>query len=168
MKKIISLILCFAIVFSMTSCNENNTKESSKTNSGDTKPVEIPNPFTECDTISDAEKLTGFTFTVPESIENYGNPKIRVINNEIIEIMFINENDDKITFRKAQTNDDISGDYNNYTDEKSITVGDKTVTLKGNDGKIMTSVWKYDNFSYSVSTVGISEEEMKNFIDICK
>lgn len=167
MKKIIAVMLCAAMMISMAACQKNEENKTDENISSQSS-VEIKNPFVGYDTIADAEKITGFGFTVPETIENYGNAQISVMNNEMIQVIFKNENGDMITFRKAKGSDDISGDYNNYTEEKLITVDEKSVTVKGNEGKINLAVWTEDDFTYSVSASGIPEEEITEFVKMCK
>lgn len=54
-------------------------------------------------------------------------------------------------FRKARGTDDISGDYNVYSDVKEITVNEVSVTLKGDEGQYKLAIWQQDGFAYSLN-----------------
>lgn len=49
-------------------------------------------------------------------------------------VMFTNDNDD-MTFRKAFGSDDISGDYNEYSEKLTENVDGTDIEIRGNDGK---------------------------------
>ena len=55
------------------------------------------------------------------------------------------------SLRKAPGTDDVSGDYNEYSDVKTILVGGLSVTLKGEGGAYVFAVWSADGYSYSLS-----------------
>ena len=70
-----------------------------------------------------------------------------------------------VLFRKARGTDDISGDYNVYTDVKEITVNEAAVTLKGESGQYKLAIWQQDGFTYSLSwEPGGSEEVFTEMI----
>ena len=51
---------------------------------------------------------------------------------------------EQMVIRKASgagENADISGDYNVYNETSTVTVGEYTVTLKGNDQKVNLATW---------------------------
>lgn len=58
---------------------------------------------------------------------------------------------EEVLFRKARGTDDISGDYNAYSDVKEITVNETAVTLKGENGQYKLAIWQQDGFTYSLS-----------------
>ena len=58
---------------------------------------------------------------------------------------------EEVLFRKARGTDDISGDYNVYSDVKKITVNEVSVTLKGEQGQYKLAIWQQDGFTYSLS-----------------
>lgn len=70
-------------------------------------------------------------------------------------------NENSLVFRMSAGSEDISGDYNNYSDVKSLMLGGDAITLKGNFDQYNLAVWKSDGYSFSVSiSTGIPEEEM--------
>ena len=117
-----------------------------------TENVQIPNPWQECESAEEAGKLAGFSFTVPESVDGYTEKYIAAIENELAEAIFSNgdNNDNALYFRKGVGSEDISGDYNTYDTVEQQTIGDKTVTCKGNDGLIYNATWNDGTYSYAV------------------
>ena len=77
-----------------------------------------------------------------------------------------------ICFRQSQGQEDNSGDYNSYATEKIISMGNNSVTLKGEaEDKILLATWSDGTYSYSLSmakalkkadVLGIIEEIEKN------
>lgn len=168
MKKIITLALSTIMMLSLTACGSN-----SGNGSNDATPSGLPglggntqiaNPVTTCDTLEDAAALAGFEYTVPETIDGYENRVISVINNKIVQVVYQNDDSDKITFRKGSGTDDISGDFNAYSEENTIAIDDISVTMKGSDGKIMLAVWSANDYTYSISVNGISETDMTDYV----
>lgn len=91
---------------------------------------------------------------------------ICVISNQIIQITYINNRQDTITFRAGKDIDNISGDYNIYEVKNVYKINGIDANLEGNKNKVVKLVnWKKDNISYSISsTNGIDEEVVLNMI----
>ena len=76
------------------------------------------------------------------------------------EIEYIGEAD-TFTYRKSEGTEDISGDYNVYPVEKEVSVGEISVTMKGDDDGIHLAIWTDGKYAYSLDDQkGISEQEM--------
>ena len=112
--------------------------------------VQIPNPLTEHETLADLAKIVGFEVTLPAVDKAYQETAFIDISGETADVRFA-DGEDTITFRKAKGSDDISGDYNTYNENKTITVKGVSVSVKGNDG-INTTTWQKDGFTYSFSS----------------
>ena len=52
-----------------------------------------------------------------------------------------------MTFRKAQGDEDISGDHNEYETVQEIEIQAVSVTMKGSEGKCSLALWQKDGFS---------------------
>ena len=74
----------------------------------------------------------------------------------MIQVLYIH-GDDQVCIRKAPGEEECSGDYNAYSEEKTVTVGDKEVTLRGNNGKVMVAVWTEDGYSYSIGVYAYAQ-----------
>ena len=127
--------------------------------------AQIANPTTEygskTESLDDAEKEVGFTLTLPGRVtpENY-----IVISGVTLEVDF-----DGGYLRKAKGTGDISGDFNEYDTLDTETADGKTVTLKGNAGKVMLAVWTEGDYTYCIGIPdGTTEAEMLSLVQETK
>ena len=112
--------------------------------------MQIPNPFVDFASLDEAEKAAGFALKIPATPDNL-KPIVQVMDGKMIQVIFSDENGDpQVYLRKQAGDEDISGDYNEYAEITTETVGDHTVTLKGNDGKVSTAIWTANGYSYAV------------------
>lgn len=175
MRKIVT-IACTALVLSLVACSnkgtpeDNNTKKVEQNQSmneiKEEDSIQIPSPFVECETMEEAKKLVEFELIVPDNIlDGYKQSKIYVIENEMVEVI-LEKDENEILLRKAKGSNDISGDYNVYNENNTITVGDLQVSTRGNDGKINVATWSNKEFSYSISfnEDGVDDTIIRNMI----
>lgn len=137
--------------------------------------TEIANPYTEVETLEEAAKLTGFTFTVAEADEEHPDMVIRVLDDYMIEVIYVNnENeteeglDEAYRIRKAEGSDDISGDYNEYAFSKTVESDDMSISIKGNGNSCYVATWQKDGYTYALDVDGeyqMSESEMLSIIE---
>ncbi len=160
---------------------EDQSQNGKDKENGSEDQVQIPNPFVDCETMEEASKLAGFSLTAPESIDGYSDRIIQAIEGELVQVIFTRnqcieledleepaaelENTDfkshDLTIRKGTGMDDISGDYSEYPEVETVTVDDKTVTLKEKDGLVHTAIWNTDGYSYAVYAAdGVSADVM--------
>ena len=67
--------------------------------------------------------------------------------------------------RKGTGAADISGDSTDYVKTEFVTVGDITVTEKGDGENVFSAVWTKGDFSYAFfSTVGVSADTLAGLI----
>ena len=113
--------------------------------------VQIANPFVDYETLDAAAQAAGFVLTAPETVEGYSDKLIQVMSNSMVQIIFLDSDDNRLFVRKEAGDADISGDYNNYNEVSTVTVGVYSVTLKGDNGTVSTAIWTNDGYSYAVS-----------------
>ena len=99
----------------------------------ETTAIGMPNPFTEFDRLSDAEEAAGFPVSAPASVPG-SDSRIFRVGAGMIEILYQNGEETAAVIRKSAGDEDNSGDYTAYPEEKAIRSGGRTVTLKGEDG----------------------------------
>lgn len=171
-QKLILSLVCAATIFSFTACtspNKTNTITNTSTASTSTEipasdnNVQIPNPWVDCSSLEDAAKLAGFSLQVPEQIDNYPDILIQSIEKEIIQVIYQNDTS-SIMIRKGVGMDDISGDYNEYNESSTETINEHQVTEKGNDGKVYLAIWSDSDYAYSISTPGMTSDEVAAII----
>ena len=119
--------------------------------------VGMPNPFTDNATLEEAEEYSGFSPMAELSqVLGFSVPEVKNIPFEVTSTVYTNgwnefAQDEAVLFRKARGTDDISGDYNTYSDVKEVTVKEVSVTLKGDDGQYKLAIWQQDGFAYSLN-----------------
>jgi uncharacterized membrane protein len=168
LKKLIPITLCAVMALAFTGCSNDSTAKDSapKQTTGDNK--QIPNPYVDCDTFADAGKIAGFTVIVPESIPTgYKQDSIRVVNNELVEITYVN-GEKKLSFRQGKGSEDISGNYNEYKENNTKSVGSLQVTTKGDNGKISLATWTAEGYTFSISADSLDYQEISDMINSMK
>ncbi|SHL00873.1 hypothetical protein SAMN02745136_03882 [Anaerocolumna jejuensis DSM 15929] len=160
MKKLIVIALSAVMALSFAACTNNPPKQiSGQAAEGDSQ--QIPNPFKDCKTVAEAEKTAGFTLALPEKIpEGYVQKSIQAIKNDMIQVIYENGKKE-LLIRKAKGKEDISGDYNKYSENNTMTVGSLQVSTRGNDGKIKVAAWTDGEYTFAVS-VNSEDEGLDN------
>ena len=154
MKKLFAVIMMLLTILSLAACG-------SSTASDEPDIIGMPNPFTDFNTLAEAEKQTGFYITLPDAIGSSNNKIYRAMNDEMLEVIYVNGEDETGRIRKARGSEDISGDYNEYAETETVSVGGIDVLLKGDAGLVKLAVWTNDGYAYSVSSeAGMTADEM--------
>ena len=172
MKKILLMsVLCLAIV----ACGK---KEEAKQETAETTNVtqkestQIPNPFVEVKNLDEASKIAGFSLEVPETYEDYKKQVIQAIEDDMIEVIYYDENSEQegLRIRKAKGTDDISGDYNEYKDVETVKVGDFEIIEKGSEGNISVATWNDGTYSYAidVAEASLTKDTIANLVSNIK
>lgn len=127
--------------------------------------VQIPNPFVEYKTVEDAKKVLAFNPKYPTSVPNeYKTDDISVMNNSMLQIIYKDMKGTQITYRTEQGSEDISGDYNVYSNVKDVKIGDLTVKVRLGD-ESSSAVWTNNGYSYSnFVDKGNAEKEITDMI----
>ena len=172
MKKILLMsLLCLAII----ACGK---KEEAKQETAETTNVtqkestQIPNPFVEVKNLDEASKIAGFSLEVPETYEDYKKQVIQAIEDDMIEVIYYDENSEHegLRIRKAKGTDDISGDYNEYKDVETVKVGDFEIIEKGSEGNISVATWNNGTYSYAidVAEASLTKDTIANLVSNIK
>ena len=174
MKKKMVMTVCSMVALvmavSMMGCGKKAASENAQTETeiSEGENTQIPNPFMDCETMADAEKLAGFDITVPEQSEGYEQELIQAIDGELIQVFYVNpENEeDEVLIRKGVGSDDISGHYENFAEMTTAAAGELEVTLKGNDGKVTVAVWTTGRYTFSIQVdAEASQDEMLSLVE---
>ena len=183
-KRILAAVICAAMILSVCGCS-NNAAQSSQTQSNDSaastsdnasettgssEPEEsnvgLANPVVDCgDDLGKAAELAGFEMKIPE-LSNY---TVSVINNEIIEVVFPNNEEIDIFFRMSiEDIPNLSGIYlSTDTDPVTETLdsGISVEVQKENDLYYSATV-SAENGKYCVGcTTGLSKKEMFSYAE---
>ena len=127
--------------------------------------TKIANPVEEYgsdeESLESAEKHVGFRLDFPADIRA---DQYIVISGKILEVDF-----EAGYIRKAAGSDDISGDWNEYAETAEKDIGGKTVTLKGNGGRIYLAIWTDGGYTYCVGMLdGVTEDRMASVVEAVK
>ena len=193
MKKMMNLIICAVVALSITACASSGTAAKTpitettaiteataitettaiteitaipkSTTPANTNPdTMIANPFVDCQTMETAAEVAGFEFRTPEQVEGISEKKIQAVDQEMIQVIY-SADENQILIRKAPGTRNISGDYNNYQKEETITVDERQVTLKGNDGVISLATWSANDYSYSIYvSAGMAQDSIVSLV----
>ena len=180
-KKLIVLFMCAVLALSMAACGaekkepagtsqktaaaEETAETSQETAAAEEETagamlggqMQIANPFTDCETLEEAAKITGFSLKLPAEIEETA---IRVMDGTMIEVICTGSGEE-LRFRKAAGSEDISGDYNTYDNVCELTAGEKNLAARGNENTFFTATWTDGEFTYAISSEkGLSQEEL--------
>lgn len=101
----------------------------------DAASVQAINPFIDTKTLEEAQEIAGFELNVPGAEDPYTVLNYRAVEGSMLEIIYWDEKGTEgYRIRKAAGSEDISGDYNEYALEKTVTLADGTqVTLRGDE-----------------------------------
>lgn len=128
-------------------------------------PVEIPNPFLDFETMSDAAQIAGFSMELPDGMEPC---EIRAVEGSMLEVV-CQSGWGAITLRKGIGTQDISGDYSHYAQTSTEELDGCTVTLKGNNGNVMVAVWNNGSYAYAVrAEAGLEMDTMLSIVSNVK
>ena len=128
-----------------------------KTEDGDSS--QIPNLLTAHDSLAELAKAVGFDIKAPTVPAGYEADAYIDISGELAEVFYA-KGDDTLVYRVSKGEGDNSGDYNTYSNKKTVDVNGVSVELRGND-KVNVATWSNGGFVYSVSAKqGISETEV--------
>lgn len=138
----------------------------------DVESVAVESPYQEVNSLQEASKIAGFDMKVPDSIGEYSNQLISVIDSNIIEVRYLSSDEQStgIIIRKSGGDEDISGDYNNYSTNIAEHIDGKNVNLRGDGEKIFVATWTEDGFSYAVTANDymVNKEQIESLIGVVK
>ena len=128
-----------------------------KTEDGDSS--QIPNLLTAHDSLAELAKAVGFDIKALTVPAGYEADAYIDISGELAEVFYV-KGDDTLVYRVSKGEGDNSGDYNPYSNKKTVDVNGVSVELRGND-KVNVATWSNGGFAYSVSAKQrISETEV--------
>ena len=162
LKRFFSLALGAALALSTVAYASNDTPVADNNKPGAVQP---PSNYVDCNTLEEAIEMTGIEISIPEVIKGYDDCAFRANKTDgMIEIIFQSD-DDEIRFRKGLGDEDISGNYNDFSEKSDVNVDGSTVQMKGSDGKVNLATWSADGYSYSIdSTEAMDKTVMTDFI----
>lgn len=117
-------------------------------------------------TIKEIEQELGYDIKVPHYVpDDYEMDSLSAPFGEFAEITYTNETD-TLYYRTAKSSEDISGDYNDYTDVETVTINDNDVTIKGNNNLYHNASWFAEDETFSIrSDNGVEKDTMIDIVE---
>ena len=182
MRRTKMAVLGMMMVLSMTACAgkaetkssgaettvQETATEAVKAESGESgeNMIGMPNPYTDHDTLKEAEEDAGFEIQIPDEIRGVKAGAFRNLGTEMLEVIYYDGENEVARVRKGTGADDISGDYVIYSEVKTVEVGEKSVTIKKEAEGCYLAVWTDGDYSYSVSVeTPFSQEELTGLVE---
>ena len=129
--------------------------------------AQMPNPFVEYKTVDEAQKVLPFSAVVPSNVKGYELKNVSVMSNEMLQLIYKN-GDKEITYRVEKGSNDISGDYNEYKDIKTVKVGDVEVKVRKSE-ETMSTIWTNGDLTFSLYSNGnLTEKDITDIISSIK
>lgn len=163
-RKVIALILCLISVLALAACGSSAAQEDKEELVGADPSTWGPEEHT---ALADAEAAAGIEMGIPDAIGEYSPTAFLTWYERAYIDAVYTDGDGNIAahVRKAAGDEDISGDYNDYSETSAQEIGGHSVTVKGEGGKIMTAVWADGGYSFSVSVdSGLTADELAALI----
>lgn len=114
----------------------------------------VVNPYVSAQSPEEMAGTLDFPLAVPHALpEGYTLTECGVLSGTVAQLRY-EKDGERISFRMARGEEDVSGDYGTYGESVRETVGAWTVTLKGDDGTVSLAVWTGEGFAYALSCPG--------------
>lgn len=130
--------------------------------------VQIANGIVACDSVEELSEKAGFpVYDLKKDILPFKTDTIEYYSywEELAEIEYTGSDGNYAVYRKEEGNEDPSGDYNEYSVKKEISLNDIQITLKG-DESYNLAIWTYEGYSCSLYlSEGISENEFRDILN---
>lgn len=154
-RKYISIAACFVLLLVGTFLVYNSLTNSNN------PPVATNNSIADCGSSGELSDAVGFKVrevnTFPFNVQQ---TTYASFWGKTAQIAYMG-GDNTLVFRMSAGSEDNSGNYNEYSEVKSFSAGDYTVTIKGDNEQYYLAVWEYGGYSYSINIPnGVSKEAM--------
>ena len=165
MKKFVIILLCISALLMFAGCK--NAKAQTE------DPITmIGNPWSDWNSIEEAESAVGFSFDLPAIIaDTYTASKFRTMTGELIEVIY-SYGDVEVHIRKQYgEGNDISGDYNEYENSTETTINNSKITVFfDSENNAVKQIISCEGYSWSVTLGYGSEANLGDVFlnEICK
>lgn len=125
-----------------------------------THTVQLANPWVSYDTLSEAEAAAGFSLSVPEEIAPFRAENFRVMNGQLLEVIY-RDGDDTVTVRKqAGEGQDISGVFEVFEKETVYKTGNSWIIGRSSENRELNLI-DSGGYSWSVYAPGDCPEDCR-------
>lgn len=147
MKKIVGLLVVLVVAVCCAGCGERTVEQEKPS-----QVVMIGNPWSDWESIEEAEAATGFSIGLPDVIgDGYRAVGFRTMNNELLEVVYRNGDLEVCVRKQKGEGQDISGDYNQYdVCEEQNCNGGSVISYSKSDSDAVRQVISYKGYSWSL------------------
>lgn len=138
------------------------SQETLLENSITSTPAQSGNPYVEYASLVELSQAAGFEVVVPAVLPLSSVQHFYLIAGKIANICYVNG----ITYRMSNSaNEDISGDYKEYSRVDTYDLGQYHVKARGNGSLVYSVIWWSNGVSYSLSIPhGVGTDSVKQMI----
>ena len=175
MKKMMAVLLMALMTLSLAACGQKVPDDRKDPEGGDAPGqagnMQIGNPWVDCATLGEAAKVAGFDIAIPGKFDGYENKVYQAIEKTMIQVFYYDgdpeaETSSRITVRKGTGSEDISGDYNEYSEIETAKIHGFDVQLKGEKGLVCCATWTWGGYSFSITAdKGLTKETVSNAVE---
>lgn len=166
MKRLMIMLLCVSVMLLFAGCGEEAAEPEQA--QGNASGMMVANPWSNWNSLAEAEAATGFPFGLPETVDGYTADVFRTMSGTLLEIRY-HSGESEICIRKQQgEGQDISGDYNVYANSEESQQNGGTITVDSNEaGEVVRQLISFNGYSWSVvASDGIPAEVAQEFLDL--
>ena len=145
MKKIVLVILLYGVISAAFAGCGNQPVVQKQTTA-------IGNPWSDWDSIQEAESAVGFSFGLPDVIaDSYHAVSVRTLNNELIEVVYLDADFEVCVRKQKGEGQDISGDYNKYETCTQTSCNEGLITnYQNSNNHAVKQLISYKGYSWSL------------------
>ena len=142
-----SVLICLISIAVCVGCGKQAAEQEPTSQT-----VAIGNPWSDWDSMEEAESVTGFSFGLPEVIaDSYTAIRIRTLNSELIEVVYRDESFEVCVRKQKGEGQDISGDYNEYETCTETNYHGGTITdYRNSNNDAAKQLISYNGYSWSL------------------
>ena len=146
-KNALMILLCCVISAVFVGCGNQTVVQEQISQT-----TAIGNPWSDWDSIEEAESVIGFSFGLPEVIaDSYNAVSIRTLNHELIEVVYCAEGFEVCVRKQKGEGQDISGDYNEYeTCTEANHNGGTIINYHNSNNNAVKQLISYKGYSWSL------------------
>ena len=129
----------------------------------------IGNPWSDWNTIEEAESVIGFSFGLPEVIaDSYDAVSIRTLTDKLIEVVYRDDEFEVCVRKQKGEGQDISGDYNEYETCTEENYNGGTITnYQNSNNNAVKQIISYKGYSWSlVAPNGYWGDSNQDFVSL--
>ena len=129
----------------------------------------IGNPWSDWNTIEEAESVIGFSFGLPEVIaDSYDAVSIRTLTDKLIEVVYRDDEFEVCVRKQKGEGQDISGDYNEYDTCTEENYNGGTITnYQNSNNNAVKQIISYKGYSWSlVAPNGYWGDSNQDFVSL--